>query len=54
MSAMEVLNNVPSVNVNIEGEVTLRGNSGVQILIDGKPSVLSDEASNALAQSLQT
>jgi outer membrane receptor protein involved in Fe transport len=48
MSAMEVLNNVPSVNVNIEGEVTLRGNSGVQILIDGKPSVLSDEASNAL------
>lgn len=48
MSAMEVLNNVPSVNVDIEGGVTLRGNAGVQILIDGKPSVLSDEASNAL------
>ena len=48
MGAMEVLENVPSVNVDIEGNVTLRGNSGVQILINGKPSVLSDEGSNAL------
>lgn len=48
VGALEVLNNVPSVNVNIEGEVTLRGNSGVQILINGKPSVLADEQSNAL------
>lgn len=48
MGAMEVLDNVPSVNVNIEGQVTLRGNSGVQILINGKPSVLADEGSNAL------
>ena len=47
-SALEVLNNVPSVNVNIEGQVSLRGSSGVQILINGKPSILSDEASNAL------
>ena len=47
-SAIEVLNNVPSVNVNIEGEVSLRGSSGVQILINGKPSVLADESSNAL------
>lgn len=47
-SALEVLNNVPSVNVDIEGEVTLRGNAGVQILINGKPSVLADESSGAL------
>ncbi|HHP7242550.1 MAG TPA: TonB-dependent receptor domain-containing protein [Cyclobacteriaceae bacterium] len=48
-SALEVLNNVPSVNVNIEGEVSLRGSSGVQILINGKPSVMtSDEGGNAL------
>lgn len=46
--ALEVLNNVPSVNVNIEGEVSLRGSTGVQILINGKPSILSDDASNAL------
>jgi len=48
MGAMEVLNNVPSVSVDIEGTVKLRGNSGVQILINGKPSVLSDDPANAL------
>lgn len=46
--ALDVLNNVPSVNVDIEGNIQLRGNSGVQILINGKPSVLSDDPSNAL------
>ncbi|MCK0157025.1 TonB-dependent receptor family protein [Cellulophaga sp. F20128] len=48
VSALEVLNNVPSVNVNIEGQVSLRGSTGVQILINGKPSVLADQSSNAL------
>jgi len=47
-SALEVLNNVPSVNVDIEGVVSLRGSSGVQILINGKPSVLASEQGNAL------
>lgn len=47
-SALEVLNNVPSVNVSIEGQVSLRGSAGVQILINGKPSILSDDGSNAL------
>lgn len=49
MGAMEVLNNVPSVTVDIEGQVSLRGNSGVQILINGKPSVMSDDPANALS-----
>ncbi|MEP2024853.1 outer membrane beta-barrel family protein [Reichenbachiella sp.] len=40
-SALDVLTNVPSVNVNIEGQVSLRGSTGVQILIDGKPSILT-------------
>lgn len=48
MSALEVLNNVPSVNVNIEGEVSLRGSAGVQILINGKPSVIAEQGGNAL------
>jgi len=47
-SALEVLNNVPSVNVSIEGVISLRGSAGVQILVDGKPSVLADQQSNAL------
>lgn len=47
-SVFEVLNNVPSVNVNIEGQVSLRGSRGVQILINGKPSVLATADGNAL------
>ena len=48
-SALDVLSNVPSVDVNIEGQVSLRGSTGVQILIDGKPSVLtSSDNGNAL------
>ncbi|MCW5515753.1 outer membrane beta-barrel family protein [Muriicola sp. Z0-33] len=47
-SALEVLNNVPSVNVNIEGDISLRGSQGVQILINGKPSVIASEQGNTL------
>ncbi|HDZ06847.1 hypothetical protein LCGC14_0050330 [marine sediment metagenome] len=47
-SALEVLNNVPSVNVNIEGQISLRGSQGVQMLINGKPSVIANEQGNAL------
>ncbi|XOV91373.1 MAG: TonB-dependent receptor domain-containing protein [Bacteroidota bacterium] len=47
-SALDVLNHVPSVNVNIEGVVSLRGSSGVQILINGKPSVLTGDDGSGL------
>lgn len=47
-SALEVLNNVPSVNVNIEGQISLRGSQGVQILINGKPSAIANEQGNTL------
>lgn len=47
-SALDILNNVPSVNVNIEGQISLRGSTGVQILINGKPSILASEEGNAL------
>ena len=39
-TAEEILDNVPSVTVDIEGNVSLRGNEGVRILIDGRPSGL--------------
>ncbi|MDX1428420.1 MAG: TonB-dependent receptor, partial [Salegentibacter mishustinae] len=37
-SASEIMNNVPSVNVDQNGNIALRGNSNVRILIDGKPT----------------
>jgi len=39
-SASAFLQNIPSVQVDIEGNVSLRGNDNVLILIDGKPSTL--------------
>ncbi|MBL4650919.1 MAG: TonB-dependent receptor [Aureispira sp.] len=47
-SVLDLLNNVPSVDVSIEGQVSLRGSTGVQILINGKPSILASDESNAL------
>jgi len=39
-SAVDVLENVPSVNVDLNGNVTLRGSSNFTVLINGHPSVL--------------
>jgi outer membrane receptor protein involved in Fe transport len=47
-SAAQVLEKSPSVRVDIEGNVTLRGSSNFTVFIDGKPSVL--DGNEALQQ----
>ena len=47
-SVAHALSNVPSITVDIDGNVSLRGSSNFTVLIDGKPSPL--EGSDALRQ----
>ncbi|WP_209332312.1 outer membrane beta-barrel family protein [Lunatimonas salinarum] len=50
-SATDILMNLPSINVDPEGNVRLRGSDNVRILIDGKPSgLVSFKGSSGLQQ----
>ncbi|OXA80818.1 Outer membrane receptor proteins, mostly Fe transport [Flavobacterium aquidurense] len=37
-SASDIMSNIPSVNVDQDGKLSLRGNDNVRVLIDGRPS----------------
>lgn len=47
-TAVDILENIPSVKVDIEGNVSLRGSDSFTVLIDGRPTVL--DPSDALSQ----
>ncbi|MCK4940618.1 TonB-dependent receptor [candidate division WOR-3 bacterium] len=47
-TAVDVLENAPSVTVDVEGNVSLRGSTNFTLLIDGRPTVL--EPNDALQQ----
>lgn len=47
-TAVDILENVPSVAVDAERNVTLRGSSGFTVLIDGRPTIMT--AADALEQ----
>lgn len=40
-TAVEVLEEIPSVDVDLDGNVTLRGSDNITVLIDGRPSNLT-------------
>ncbi len=52
-SASDILTNIPSVSVDPEGNVKLRGSDNVRILIDGKPSGLVSFKGGSGLQQLQ-
>jgi len=47
-TAVDVLENIPSITVDIDGNVSLRGSGNFTVLIDGRPSIL--QGSEALQQ----
>ena len=49
-NAGDVLDNIPSVSVDLEGNILLRGNDAARILINGKPSSLVGIDSKFLQQ----
>ncbi|WP_181276662.1 TonB-dependent receptor domain-containing protein [Arcticibacter pallidicorallinus] len=51
-SATDILENVPTLSVDIDGNVSLRGTSNVRILIDGRPSAIGGGDIASLLQSL--
>lgn len=51
-TATDLLQNIPSVTVDISGTVSFRGNANVTVLIDGKPSGLTGGDRQAMLDQL--
>ncbi|MBC8047144.1 MAG: TonB-dependent receptor [Fimbriimonadaceae bacterium] len=51
-NASDVLQTIPSVTIDIDGNISLRGNTGVRIWIDGKPTGFSGSSLNAILEQI--
>lgn len=51
-NATELLRNVPSIDVDIDGNLSLRGSGNVTILIDGRPSGMTGSATQNLLEQI--
>ncbi|GHU80695.1 hypothetical protein FACS1894145_7320 [Bacteroidia bacterium] len=51
-SASDLMQNIPSVQVDIDGNVSLRGSENVQILINGKSSTLMGASRATILQQI--
>lgn len=52
-SALDILDNIPSVSVDLDGNVSLRGSENLQILVDGKPSGMVSAGNTDALRNLQ-
>ncbi len=52
-SALEALEQIPSISVDIDGNISLRGNGNVRILINNRPIVVTAENQAALLEQIQ-
>lgn len=51
-TASDLLQNVPTLNLDAEGNVNLRGSSGIKVYVDGKPSLIAGGNTAQLLQSI--
>ncbi len=51
-TAVDVIKNLPSVEVDIDGNISFRGNQNVKILIDGKPYGMNSENRNRILEQI--
>src|SRR6201994_434001 len=51
-NAADLLRNVPTLLVDADGNVSLRGSTNVKVLIDGKPSIIANGDVSQLLQSI--
>ncbi len=52
-NAAEILDNIPSVQVDVEGNISLRGSENVRVLIDGKPSTITGSSTADVLRQFQ-
>ena len=50
--AADLLRNVPTLQVDVDGNVSLRGSAKVKVLIDGKPSIIANGDITRILQSI--
>ncbi len=51
-NAADLLRNVPTLQVDVDGNVSLRGSANVKVLIDGKPSIIANGDVTQMLQSI--
>lgn len=51
-SAADVLQSIPSVSVDIDGNVSLRGSGNITVLVDGKPSGITGSSRAAILEQI--